>query len=319
MLNKRFLAGAVARIHAADLRNGNVGFVDDRKKIGFTVLVGKIVQKRVRWFSGFPAIEMARVVLDTAAKSKFADHRNVLPCAPLQTLGLQNFARVVQILQSRLQLLFDVGKRDILYLFWGHVLPRRKYEDCIMFLLDLARDGVDFLDLCDLTARKIETINNALARGHELDTAPERAKGSGRKIAGRALKIYGDEFARERCTRHRFTFRKFEVHLLIFDGTSKSVDTRDRSDDDDIFAREKRLRGGMSQTLDIFIDICLFLDVGVGNGYVCFWLIKIVVGNEVVYGILGEKIPIFGGKLRRKRLVVRDDKRRFLPFLDNVG
>src|SRR3989344_1267773 len=266
MLNKRFLAGAVARIHAADLRNGNVGFVDDRKKIGFTVLVGKIVQKRARWFSGFPAIEMARVVLDTAAKSKFADHRNILPRPTFQTLGLQNFARVVQILQSRLQLIFDVGKRDILYLFWCHVLPRGKYEDCIMFLLDLARDGVDFLDLCDLTACKIETINNALARWHELNTTTERAKGSGRKIAGRALKIYGNEFARERCARHRFTFRKFEVHPLIFDGTSKSVDTRDRSDDDDIFACEKRLRCRMPEALNVFVYLCFLLDIGIGNG-----------------------------------------------------
>ena len=75
----------------------------------------------------------------------------------------------------------------------------------------------------------------------------------------------------------------------------------------------------MPQALDILVYHRLFLDVRIGDRHVGFRLVEIVVRNEIVYRRVGEEIAIFGSELGGERLVVRDDERRALYLLYDIG
>ncbi|MNQ98344.1 hypothetical protein D3C85_1140290 [compost metagenome] len=53
----------------------------------------------------------------------------------------------------------------------------------------------------------------------------------------------------------------------------------------------------MTKLIDLFIDAGIFLDVGVGGGNVGFWLVVIIVTNEVGYRIMRKKLFKFTAQL----------------------
>src|SRR3989344_8561470 len=75
----------------------------------------------------------------------------------------------------------------------------------------------------------------------------------------------------------------------------------------------------MAQSLNVFVNIRLFFYISISCGHIRFRLIEIVIRNEIMNCVVGKKFTIFSGKLCRQRLVMRDDKRWFLGFLNNIG
>ena len=60
----------------------------------------------------------------------------------------------------------------------------------------------------------------------------------------------------------------------------------------------------MAQAVDFFIDGRIFFDISVGMGNIGFRLVVIVVRNEVLHRIVGEKLPEFTAQLGRQRLIM---------------
>ena len=90
-------------------------------------------------------------------------------------------------------------------------------------------------------------------------------------------------------------------------GRAEAVDARNTRDHDHVFARHERTRRRDAQALDLLVDRRIFLDVGVARRHVGLGLIVIVVTDEILDGVVGEKILKLRVELRRERLVVRDD------------
>src|SRR5207247_6932109 len=63
-VDQRLLARPVALVHAADLRHGLVGLVDEADEVA-----GEVVEQAVRARAGGPAVEDPRVVLDAVAEA----------------------------------------------------------------------------------------------------------------------------------------------------------------------------------------------------------------------------------------------------------
>ena len=84
-------------------------------------------------------------------------------------------------------------------------------------------------------------------------------------------------------------------------------------------AAEERAGGRQAQPVDLFVDLGLFLDVGVAAGDIRFRLIVVVVGDEILHGVVGKELAKLGVELRRQGLVVGDDERGLLNFLDDAG
>ena len=98
-----------------------------------------------------------------------------------------------------------------------------------------------------------------------------------------------------------------------------AVDARDRRDDDDVPPREQRGGGRVAQPVDVVVEGRVLLDVEVGLGHVGLGLVVVVVGDEVLDGVVGEELPELVAELRGERLVVRDHERRALHLLDDPG
>ena len=60
----------------------------------------------------------------------------------------------------------------------------------------------------------------------------------------------------------------------------------------------------MAQPVDFLVDGGILLNIGVRMGNICLRLIIIIVGDEILHRIVGEKLPELAAKLGRQRLVV---------------
>ena len=92
IFDQGLLAGAVSVVHAAHLRNGLVGLVDEKKKI-----LGHVVEQRGRGFAGKAAGEMARIVFDAVAIADGAYHLHVKHGALPDALRFDVFAFLFQL------------------------------------------------------------------------------------------------------------------------------------------------------------------------------------------------------------------------------
>ena len=82
---------AVALVHAADLRDRLVRFVDEADEV-----VGEVVQQAVRPVAGVAPVEDPRVVLDPRAEAQLTEHLHVVLRALAQAMGLEQLALALE-------------------------------------------------------------------------------------------------------------------------------------------------------------------------------------------------------------------------------
>ena len=95
VFGQRRLAAEVAAIHAADLRHGDVAFVDEDQRI-----VGHVFEQGRRRIARRAAGEVARIVLDAGAGAGGLQHLQVEAGALLQPLRLQQSPSLFKLLQA---------------------------------------------------------------------------------------------------------------------------------------------------------------------------------------------------------------------------
>lgn len=105
---------------------------------------------------------------------------------------------------------------------------------------------------------------------------------------------------------------------LILVNITDTIDTGDGGDDDDVFSREEALSRRMTQSIDLLVDGGFFFDVGSGLHHVCLGLVVVIVGYEVVDGILWKKLLELLSELSGKGLVVCHDESRTLETRDDI-
>jgi hypothetical protein len=72
----------------------------------------------------------------------------------------------------------------------------------------------------------------------------------------------------------------------------------------------------MAQPVDLVVDRGVLIDIGIGLFDVGFGLVVIVIGDEVLDGIVGEQLLELLVELGGKRLIMRDDEGGLLDRLD---
>ena len=73
------------------------------------------------------------------------------------------------------------------------------------------------------------------------------------------------------------------------------------------------------QTVYVLVDVRFFFDVEVALRDVGFWLVVVVVADEVFHGVVGEKFLELGVKLRGQRFVMGQHQRGTVDSLDHFG
>ena len=127
-----------------------------------------------------------------------------------------------------------------------------------------------------------------------------------------------DEIGKQLIARDLLAGAYGERHRRIGLDRSDTVDARHRRDDDDVIALEQRARRGVTHAVDLFVDRRFLLDVRVGARDVGFRLVVVVIGNEILDGVVRKETLELAVELRRQRLVRRQDQRRTLCRLNDV-
>ncbi len=91
---------------------------------------------------------------------------------------------------------------------------------------------------------------------------------------------------------------------------AEAVDAGHRGDHDDVAPGEQGVGRRVPQPLDLVVDRGVLLDVGVRLRDVRLGLVVVVVGDEVLDGVVGQQLAELVGQLGGERLVRRHDQRR---------
>ena len=114
VFDERLLARAVAAIHGANLRHGDMAFVDDEQKV-----LRKIVQQTKWALTRAPSVQVTRIVFDARAVAQLLNHLQIVRDALLEPLGLEGFAHLLQLLHAFAQVEANLPERRVDALLGG--------------------------------------------------------------------------------------------------------------------------------------------------------------------------------------------------------
>ena len=311
MLDQGALAGGVALVHGADLRDGDVRLVDDQQEV-----LGEEVEQGVRGAAGLAAVDVPGVVLDAGGEADLAHHLQVVAGAHAQPLGLQQLALLLQGGQALLQLGLDADQGPLHALRAGDVVRGREDAQLLVLGEDLAGDRVQRHQALDLVAEHLDADGVLLVDREDLDRVAadaERPAGEGVVVA-RVLHV--DEAPEHHLAVDLLADAQLDRAGQVLRGRAQAVDAGHGRDHDHVAAGQQRVGGAVPQPLDLLVDRGVLLDVGVGLRDVRLGLVVVVVRDEVLDRVVGQQLAELVGQLRGQRLVGRHDQGRALELLD---
>ncbi len=155
-------------------------------------------------------------------------------------------------------------------------------------------------------------------RRKHVDRVAAHAEGPADKIGRHAAILQRDEVGDELALLELLVQRDREGHRRIGFDRADAVDAGDRRDDDHVVALQKSAGRGVAHPVDLLVHRGFFLDVGVRARHIGFGLVIVVIGDEILHGVLGEEALELAVELRGERLVRREDQRRPLRAGDDL-
>src|SRR3989338_8216436 len=314
--DERLFPGGIAFVHALYLRHGHVGFVYYRQKT-----LRKIIEQGVRRLARCAAGKMPGIVLDAVAISDLPDHGQVEFGPALQALRLQKLAVLLEIGEPFLELRLDLLDGARAYLRRGHeVLGGRD-----VYFRRLRRPpGTEALHRVYLVylvypaVPQLEVVDDLPVRRHYLPVVAPQAESAALKVGIRPLELQLDQLAHEALPVHGIADLEMEYALGVRRGRPQAVDAGNRSHHYHVLAGEQGGRRRVAELVYLVVHQRFFADIGIRGRQIRFRLVIIVIGNEIMHRVLGEKLPELVRELGGQGLIVRDDQGRSLERLDDV-
>ncbi len=314
VVDERLLAALVALAHAADLRDRDVRFVDEKQEV-----FREVIEQRARRRIGHGAFEVADVVLDARAVTRFLEHLDVIFGTHADAFGLREFAGLEQFAFALFQFGQNSVDRAVDFFLGGHVVARGEDRRFLQLVDHFAGEAVDLLDDVDLLERHLDA-DDRVARGREnFDRVAEDVNHALLEFQIGPLVLDVRKPSQKLVALDRFAALHGDREGFVVLHVAEAVDTRHRCDDEHVPAGEEVERSGVAVLLDLLVDARVFLDVGIGVRHVRLRLVVVVVRHEVRHRVLREEVLELGAELRGERLVVGQHERRALRLLDDVG
>ena len=171
----------------------------------------------------------------------------------------------------------------------------------------------------NLIAPQLDAIRHVVVSREDLNHVAAHAKGSAAEILVGSLVEYVDQFTRDILTLDLLAFFQEQHHAVVGFRRSQAVDATHRSHNQRVTPFKQRPRRREPQLVEFVIDGRLLFNVEIGGRNVSFGLVIVVIGNEILDGIVREETLELVIELRRQRLVVRHDYRRTVHRLNYLG
>ena len=108
-------------------------------------------------------------------------------------------------------------------------------------------------------------------------------------------------------------------HFVVLLRITEAIYRRDGRDYDRVATLKKCLGRRQTHLLDMLIDRCVLLDEQITRWHIGLWLVVVVVGDEILDGVIREKLFEFTVELRRQSFVRGQYDGRTLLRLYQVG
>ena len=184
----------------------------------------------------------------------------------------------------------------------------------------LAGQRVEFVDRLHLVVPERQAPGAVLQmRRENLDAVapdPERAAVEVVVVAP-VLQLY--EALEEMVAVKAFSRCRHGRHFGIRLDRAYAIDAGHAGHDDDIAPLQQGARCRVAHPVDLLVDRGFLLDIGVGARDIGFRLVVVVIGNEILDGVLREEALHLGVELGRQRLVGGHDEGRAAHLADDMG
>ncbi len=313
VIHQGHFAGTVTVVHTANLRDRHVALVDHQQ-----IILREVIHQRKWRAAGWALVQVARVILDAAGKANFADHLDIIIDALLQTLGFQQFALRFQESKLLIQFLFNVRDRLPQLRFIGDIFAGRVDDQRGMIGEDFPRQRVKLDNALDFIAEKRHPVRRFCIGGHNLQRIAAHPERTASQVHVIAAVLDRHKLPQDRIPPDFIAHLHFDHRLGPRRRVADTINAGYRRHDNHIAAVIKRGRCRQAQALDVLVDLGLLLDVEIMFGHIGFWLIVIVIADEVFNGVAWEQFLKLRKKLCRQGFVVRHHQRRFLHLLDHL-
>ena len=114
-------------------------------------------------------------------------------------------------------------------------------------------------------------------------------------------------------------FFKRKRHRRIRFHASQTVNARHRRHDNHVFLFQNVTRRPVPHPVNLLVNRRIFFNIGISLRNICFRLIIVVVGYEILNMVVRKKLFHLRIQLRRKNFVRRHNQRRLLHLLNDFG
>ena len=110
-----------------------------------------------------------------------------------------------------------------------------------------------------------------------------------------------------------------QYHFEVGLGIAQAIDSGHRRHHQRIVPLHQGLGGRQAHLFDMLIDRRIFLDKGIRGWHVGFRLVVVVIGNKILYGVVGEELFELAVELCREGFIVGHHDDGALHLLHHLG
>ena len=261
-----------------------------------------------------------RVVFDALADTHLVQHLDIVVSALGNALGFDQLALGGELFDLRIALGADLFQRSGLFFRADDIVAGREDGNVLDHVLLGAGQGVELGNAVDLVPEELhpdgKLAHISQINVHRITVHPELIA---HKIHVVALVLQGDQLFAQLVPLHLHSGAQTDDHAAVVDRVAQRVDAGHRCHNNNVPPLRKRRRSRVAQAVDLVVDSAVLFNIGIGAGNVGLRLVVVVVADEVLHRIVGEKRAELGTQLCRQRFVVRQHQRGAVALGNDVG
>ena len=314
VVDEGHFAGAVSAKHRPELGHRDVALVNHHKKV-----FGEVIQQAEGTLARLPTVEVPRIVFNSGAKPDFLDHLKVVQRSLVQTFGLEEPRLLVEEGFLFLEVLLNLPNGGVGRLLAADKEVGRVDVDALKGVELLAALRVNRGQPFDFVVPKLHPYSVVSVGQMDVHRVAFDPKIPAFEVAHRSAVQAGHEAVKQVVSSDALPHLKSHDIFVKLHGVANAVDAADARDHDDVSPPTEQGRGGrQSQFFNFVVDLKVLLDVGVRRRNERLRLVVIVVADEVLDEVVGEKGLELAVQLSRQGFVVAQNQGGALGLGDDV-